>query len=247
MGGAAAAPARRPRVEDLRIAGLTPMSGVDWPGRLVATVFLQGCPWACPYCQNYAILDPTAPGRVAWSRVRDLLARRHGLLDGVVFSGGEATRQAALVPAAREVRQAGYAIGLHTCGAFPRRLGALLDAGLLDWVGLDVKATRAHYELVAGRPGAGGRAWRALDLLLAHPGVDHEVRITVYPDGPDDAYEVAQACRSLGVRAFALQQARSLGAPPGFRATRPGWDAHCRELGERIGGLGFERFTYRPA
>lgn len=247
MSAGAPAPAAPSRAEDLQIAGLTPMSSVDWPGKLVATLFLQGCPWACPYCQNYAILDPRVPGQVPWSRVRDLLARRHGLLDGAVFSGGEATRQAALAPAIREVRAAGYQVGLHTCGAFPRRLAALLDAGLLDWVGLDAKATPAHYEQVAGRPGSGRKAWRALDLLLAHPSVAHEVRITVYPDGPDDAYEVASACLARGVRAFALQQARGLGAPPGFRATRPGWNEHCRELAEHIRSLGFEQFTYRPA
>lgn len=243
----APAPAPPPCAGDLAIAGLTPLSGVDWPGRLVATLFLQGCPWACPYCQNHEILDSRAPGRVPWSQVCELLARRSGLLDGVVFSGGEATRQAALGAAMREVHAAGFAVGLHTCGAFPRRFAALLDQGLLDWVGLDVKAMPDHYERVTGRPDSGRTAWRALDALLGHPEVAHEVRITVCPDGPDDAYEVAAACRERGVRVFALQQARGQGTPPGFRATAPGWDEHCRGTAERIRALGFGRFTYRPA
>ena len=50
--------------ENLAIAGLVPLSAVDWPGRLVATVFCQGCPLRCPYCQNSSILDPTVPGAV---------------------------------------------------------------------------------------------------------------------------------------------------------------------------------------
>ena len=82
--------------DDLQIAGLVPMSTVDWPGRFAASLFLQGCPWACPYCHNSAIIDPRIPGVVAWGALEDLLARRRGLLDGVVFSGGEATRQIAL-------------------------------------------------------------------------------------------------------------------------------------------------------
>ena len=31
----------------LVIAGLVPMSTVDWPDHLSATVFTQGCPWNC--------------------------------------------------------------------------------------------------------------------------------------------------------------------------------------------------------
>ena len=30
------------RASDLQIAGLSPMSSVDWPGKFVATVFAQG-------------------------------------------------------------------------------------------------------------------------------------------------------------------------------------------------------------
>ncbi|NNH09134.1 radical SAM protein, partial [Cellulomonas fimi] len=97
---------RTTAADGLAIAGLTPLSSCDWPGRLVATAFLQGCPWRCTYCHNAAILDPRTPGVVPWSDVRDLLDRRRGLLDGVVFSGGEPTRQAGLVDAARQVRDA---------------------------------------------------------------------------------------------------------------------------------------------
>src|SRR5690606_3403346 len=43
---AAAGPRDLPASSDaLAIAGLVPMSSCDWPGKLVATVFAQGCPW----------------------------------------------------------------------------------------------------------------------------------------------------------------------------------------------------------
>ncbi len=89
------------------------------------------------------------------------------------------------------VRELGFGVGLHTAGPYPRRLADLLGAGLVDWVGIDVKATRGNYEAVAGRAGAGERAWESLGIVLAHPEVDHEVRLTVYPDGPGDGFEVA--------------------------------------------------------
>jgi pyruvate formate lyase activating enzyme len=148
---------------DLQIAGLVPLSTVDWPGRLTATVFCQGCPWSCTYCHNTAILDPAVPGAVPFAALEELCARRHGLLDGVVFSGGEATAQHALVPAARQVRAAGFAVGLHTGGAYPSRLRTLLgldregrrvEDPLGDAVPMGQRSRPALLGPVGGVPGA---------------------------------------------------------------------------------------------
>ncbi len=153
-----------PTAEDLAIAGLVPLSSVDWPDHLVATVFCQGCPWRCPYCQNAAILDPRTPGILPWPDVEELLVRRRGLLDGVVFTGGEALRQAAIVPAMERVRELGLSVGLHTAGAYPHRLAEVLE--LVDWVGLDIKAEPGDYREAAGFA-AGMKAWDSLELVLS--------------------------------------------------------------------------------
>ncbi|MDR2347252.1 MAG: 4Fe-4S cluster-binding domain-containing protein, partial [Bifidobacteriaceae bacterium] len=125
------APGRGPAPEaagggrPLVIGGLAKMSTCDWPGKLAATVFLQGCPWNCLYCHNPDLIDPRAPGTLAWDDVLAFLGDRVGLLDAVVFSGGEATRQD-LAPAVGQVRELGFLVGLHTSGSYPRRLAALL-------------------------------------------------------------------------------------------------------------------------
>lgn len=195
----------------LAIAGLTPLSTCDWPGRLVATVFLQGCPWRCAYCHNPALLDPRAPGVVPWAAVRDLLARRAGLLDGVVFSGGEPTRQAGLAAAMAQVRAAGFGVGLHTSGAYPRRLADVLP--LVDWVGLDVKAPADRYAAVTGVVGSSGRAFAALDLVLA-AGVAVQVRTTVDPAvlTADDVARLRAALAARGAPEPVLQEVRAVTA-----------------------------------
>ena len=232
---------------DLQIAGLTPMSSVDWPGKFVVTVFAQGCPWACPYCHNQAIIDPKIPGVVSWESVEELLGRRRGLLDGVVFSGGEATRQLAVLPAMQRVRELGFKVGLHTAGPYPARLRKILRTGLVDWVGIDIKAMSGpNYEAVAGRPNAGPKAWESLGEVL-DSGVSYEVRLTVYPDGPRDGYEVASCVKDLGATHFALQQARALGTAQGFNAGDAAWDLEVRSLADDIEKLGFESFQFRPA
>jgi pyruvate formate lyase activating enzyme len=213
--------------DSLAVAGLTPLSSCDWPGKLVATAFLQGCPWRCTYCHNPGLIDPRTPGEVPWSSVRDLLSRRHGLLDGLVFSGGEATRQAGLLDAAREVRSAGFGVGLHTSGAYPGRLAAVLP--YVDWVGFDVKAPAALYRAITGVGASADAAFASLRLVL-DAGVDLQVRTTVDPTvlSSGDIGELEVTLRGLGVREHVLQEVRSEGTTPTYqlalaaaRATAP--------------------------
>lgn len=163
---------------DLAVGGFTPLSTCDWPGELTATVFCQGCPLACRYCHNADLIPPGRGAGPDWSCVLALLEKRRGLLDGVVFSGGEPTLQRALPEAAAAVRALGFRVGLHTAGPYPERLARLLP--LVDWVGFDVKAPFSAYEKITGVSGSGGRARQSL-VALVRSGVAFEVRTTVHP------------------------------------------------------------------
>lgn len=137
----------------LRVGGLTRLTSIDFPGRLAAVVYAQGCPWRCGYCHNPELLDASAPATPAaldWPQVLAFLDKRRGLLDGVVFSGGEPTLQTALPAALREVRAMGFQTALHTGGMYPERLSALLP--LLDWVGLDIKGPLQRYDAITSPP-----------------------------------------------------------------------------------------------
>lgn len=194
----------------LRVGGLTPLSTTDWPGMLAAVVFCQGCPWRCGYCHNPDLIPPRGDKEIPWEDVLAFLRRRQGLLDGVVFSGGEPTLQAGLADAMREVRALGFRIGLHTGGAYPRRLAEVLP--LVDWVGMDAKAPFADYARVTGFEGSGKRAQASLECLLAS-GIDHEIRTTVHPALLADA-EVVGLARELsarGVKHYVLQPFRTQG------------------------------------
>jgi len=136
-------------------------------------------------------------------------------LDGVVFSGGEPTRQPGLVDALAQVRGLGFATGLHTAGAYPKRLGAALP--LLDWVGLDIKAPPATYDRITGVKSSADKAFQSLRLVL-EAGVDYEVRITVDPTSHtgDDIYQLVGLLQSKGVRNIVLQEARAEGTSPEY-------------------------------
>lgn len=161
----------------LRVGGLERWSSVDWPGELAATIFCQGCSWACRYCHNQSLRNATSPDETPWAEVFAFLHKRRGLLDAVVFSGGEPLLQKDLAAAVRAVKALGYRIGLHTGGPAPERFAAILPD--LDWVGFDVKAPFAEYEAITGVPGSGNAARESLKLLLAR-GIAYDIRTTVH-------------------------------------------------------------------
>jgi len=219
----------------LRVGGLQRFSTIDCPGRLAAVVFLQGCPWRCGYCHNPELLDAAASPALDWDDVLAFLRERRGLLDAVVFSGGEPTLQPSLADAVAQVRALGYQAALHTAGMYPARLGALLPR--LDWVGLDVKAPWHRLDALTGSRGGAARVRESVERLLAS-GVAHECRTTWSPGLFPwvELHGLAQQLARLGVRHWALQQCRD-GQPA---------QAPCGPELERLAGL-FERFAFRPA
>ncbi|HVO87529.1 MAG TPA: anaerobic ribonucleoside-triphosphate reductase activating protein [Casimicrobiaceae bacterium] len=194
----------------LRVGGFVPFSSSDYPDALAAVVFCQGCPWRCRYCHNPHLIGPHGPDERDFARIVAWLRSRVGLLDAVVFSGGEPTAQPALADAARTVRALGFRVGLHTGGAYPRRLARVLSH--VDWVGLDVKAPSASYGTVTGVRGSGASAAASLDIVL-RSGVACELRTTVHPDvTPGVALEqVARELASRGVTRWTLQRFRAEG------------------------------------
>jgi len=227
----------------LRVGGLTPLSTSDWPGMLAAVVFCQGCPWRCGYCHNPDLIPARGESEIPWDEVLAFLHRRQGLLDGVVFSGGEPTAQADLLEAMREVRALGFKIGLHTGGAYPQHLAALLP--LVDWVGFDVKAPFADYPRVTGAAGSGERALISLQQVLAS-GVDHELRTTVHPALLTDT-ELVSLGRDLaarGAKHYVIQGFRSQGCGNEALCQNTARDRPLRDLGEELAGL-FEAFSVR--
>lgn len=194
----------------LRVGGFVPFSASDLPGALSAVVFCRGCPWRCRYCHNPHLIAADGDARESFDAILAHLERRRGLLDAVVFSGGEPLAQAALADAIGAVRALGFRIGLHTGGAYPRRLDALLP--LVDWLGLDVKAPRDAYERVTNVADSGEPAWTSLDLAIAS-GVDLEIRTTVHAAlTPDSALErMSAALAARGIRRWVLQAFRAQG------------------------------------
>ena len=163
--------------DSLRIGGLLPMTTLDYPDHLSCVLFCQGCAWRCRYCHNPELIAARGKAAHDWRSVLRFLQQRQGLLDAVVFSGGEATLQPALPEAMQAVRSLGFKVGLHSAGIKPAALERVLP--WCDWVGFDVKGLEDQVELITGTPRSGQANWQSL-RLLHDSGVDYECRTTVH-------------------------------------------------------------------
>ena len=192
-------------LEDICVAGITPFTTIDFPGRLAGVFYLQGCPWRCRYCYNSEFWPlPPAGTRVPLEKILHFLTARKGHLDGIVFSGGEPTVHERLPVWMKAVKDMGFEIGLHTGGMVPGRLEEILP--LCNWVGMDIKAPFSLYEKVTQIKGSGELARQSAALVLAS-GVAYEFRTTVHPEllSEKDILEMARELVSMGCKNYVLQ------------------------------------------
>ena len=161
----------------LRVGGIQPFSTIDYPGHLAAVLFTQGCPWRCVYCHNPRLQASRSAQTLPWESVIEFLKSRIGLLDAVVFSGGEPTAQSSIIAAIEQLKSLGFKVGMHSAGIYPKRLKEILP--LLDWIGLDIKAQEQDYTAITGVENSGAPAWQSAQQVLQSK-VAYQLRITAH-------------------------------------------------------------------
>lgn len=205
----------------MRIAGFVPNSFVDYPGKIAMLVFTPGCNMNCWYCHNRHLIRASATD--VYYNPASILAdldKKRDFLDAVVISGGEPTLHRGVAEFAAQVGERGFLVKLDTNGTNPTAVRAMLGAGVLDYVAMDIKAPFAKYGAVCGRAVDTAAVRETVALLAetaaAQEGFTYELRTTFSPDlAPDDilllAREIAgiaqDACGGA-VPLYTLQQYR---------------------------------------
>lgn len=186
----------------MRIGGLQKLTLLDFPGKTACAVFLQGCNFRCPFCHNPSLIFGTEP--IEEAELFRFLATRQGLLDGVAVSGGEPLLSNDLAPLLERIKSMGFAVKLDTNGSFPARLRSLLDAGLVDYVAMDVKNAPARYAATCGADGMLPAVEESAALLMGRR-VPYEFRTTVVAELHDAADFHAIGAWLRGAEQYFLQ------------------------------------------
>lgn len=229
----------------LKVGGITPFSATDYPGKFAAVIFVQGCPWRCAYCHNPHLQARTKESPHDWAQLLDFLRSRVGLIDAVVFSGGEPTIDPALPSAIQEVRRLGFLVGLHTACVYPERLREILP--MLDWVGFDIKIAFERYPEITTAAASGAPALECLKLIIAS-GIAHECRTSIHPalHSESEILHLAEHLARLGVTNYALQIVRARGCTDKTFENTVSTAYPQPQLLEKITPL-FKQFTLRRA
>lgn len=181
----------------MKIAGLSKLTLLDFPGRMACIVFTEGCNFRCPFCHNASLVTHTGENaEVSEQEFFSFLKKRKGILDGVVITGGEPTIAEGLYEFIAEVRRMGYPVKLDTNGSFPDRVQRLLDDGMLDYIAMDIKTTRENYPKVTGVAVDYDKIARSIELIR-QSGIPHEFRTTVVR-GLHTEEDIVNIARMLG-------------------------------------------------
>ncbi len=182
---------------------------IDYPDHIATVLFTGGCNFRCPFCHNTSlVLAPNSLPDINLDTLWDFLARRWGLINGVVITGGEPTLQPDLIPTLRQIRSYGLPIKLDTNGYHPDMLTALLEYDLIDYVAMDIKAPLEKYALLTGLPQIDPARIESSIALIQKSKVAYEFRTTVVP-GILDREDIAAIARWIeGADLYSLQQFR---------------------------------------
>lgn len=161
------------------IGSMQRFSLIDYPGKICAIVFTQGCNFRCPYCHNPELVNPEEFGEsIAHDEIFSFLKKRMGKIDAVSITGGEPMLQKDLVQFIRKVKNLGYLVKIDTNGSVPEVLEELIGQRLLDWIAMDVKAPLDKYKKITRTSVNTGSIEKSIRLVM-NSGIDYEFRTTV--------------------------------------------------------------------
>lgn len=197
----------------MKIAGFVKTSFVDYPGKIASVVFTQGCNLRCGYCHNEGLIEmKDIPNGIRPEEIFEWLAKRKGMIDGVVISGGEPTLQTNLQIFIEELKAMRLLVKLDTNGTDPEVLRKLISEGFLDFIAMDIKAPLSKYERITGTSQLELSSIRESVEVIKNSGLAHEFRTTLCPeleaeDIPSIILEfeiasnyVVQSCRSANLK-----------------------------------------------
>ena len=168
------------------IGGIQKTTLVDFPNKVAAIVFTQGCNFRCGYCHNPLLIYPPPEGgskslisgRGVIEDFLSFLKTRIGKLDGVVITGGEPTLQSGLYNFIKEIKQMGFEVKLDTNGTNPEVVKRLINDNLLDYIAMDIKAPLDKYDLITNTNINKDNILQTIKLIK-NSKIDYEFRTTV--------------------------------------------------------------------
>ncbi len=217
------------------IGSLQKFSLIDYPGKICAIVFTQGCNFRCPYCHNPELVRPELFDEpIDVRNVLSFLETRVGKLDAVEITGGEPTLQKDLMDFIRKIKEMGFLVKLDSNGSNPNILENLINEGLVDYIAMDVKAPLNKYKDIIKVDIDTEKIKKSIEIIK-NRAPDYEFRTTVVKSllSKDDIEEIAKTIR--GSKLYVLQKfIPSKTLDPKFVTRETYTDEKLRKLAKKL-------------
>ena len=161
----------------MNIGGFQKFTLIDYPGKISAVIFTQGCNFRCAYCHNPELLE-TKAGLISEKQILDFLETRKKQLEAVVVTGGEPTLQLDLINFLEKVNKMGFLVKLDTNGTKPRIIKKALELNLVDYIAMDIKGPIDKYSKIAGVKVNTINIIKSIKLIMKKA-PDYEFRTTI--------------------------------------------------------------------
>lgn len=228
------------------IGGVEKLSLLDYPDRLSAIIFTQGCNWRCHFCYNPMLVLPSVvhdevgtKGGLPKDRLINeddllaFLAKRVGKLEAVVISGGEPTVNPDLPEFIAKIKSLGYLVKLDTNGTNPEMLNYLLNKKLVNYLAMDFKAPWSKYQEVVNARVDLNKIQKSVKIIKESR-LPYEFRTTVVPHFLQPA-DIEDMARELAkVKKWYLQKFESQKdlVDPKFQGAKSYTDEEMKQLAD---------------
>ncbi len=164
----------------MKISGLVRSSLIDYPGKIAAVIFTQGCNFRCGFCHNPDLICiENAELDKNIDEIFIFLEFRRGKLDGVVITGGEPLIHPDIIDFIKRIKSLGFLVKIDTNGSNPDKLSQLINLNLVDYIAMDIKGPLEKYEEIFAYSNT-KVIQKSIDIIK-NSGLGYEFRTTVLP------------------------------------------------------------------
>lgn len=192
------------------IKGFQKTSLIDYPGKIVSTVFFQGCNFRCPFCHNPDLVLPEKfnEDKIEIKTILEHLENNKMFLDGICITGGEPTLSHELLDLMKSVKKLNFLIKLDTNGTNPNLLKQIISEKLVDYIAMDIKGPFEKYDLIVKMKVNIEDIKKSVEIIK-NSGIDYEFRTTILPS-LHSKKEIIEMLKKIGkFKLFSMQQFRA--------------------------------------
>jgi pyruvate formate lyase activating enzyme len=190
----------------MKIGAFQRFSLIEYPGKISAIIFCQGCNFRCPYCYNRELVLPELfQPLLLEEEILDFLAKRRGKLEAVTITGGEPALQPDLNSFISRLKGMEYLVKVDTNGSIPNVLEEWIQSQLVDYIAMDIKGPLEKYGEITRSEIEPDKILQSIRILMSSV-VDYEFRTTVVQSllTGDDILKIARLI--AGAKRYALQR-----------------------------------------